>query len=53
MVQTMFGEVTVGRSYMEDFWDRSMLDFLDIDEQIAAAEEGDEDAMEAHWLRFT
>ena len=32
---------------MEDFWDRSMLDFLDIDEQIAAAEEGDEDAMEA------
>lgn len=50
-VQTLFGETTVGRPYMEDFWERSMLDSLDleetIDEIIDAAEEGDEDAMEA------
>ncbi len=48
-VQTLFGETTVGRPYMEDFWERSMLDSLDleetIDEIIDSAEEGNVAAM--------
>lgn len=51
-VQTLFGETTVGRPYMEDFWERSMLDSLDLEETIDdleeiidAAEEGNVAAM--------
>ena len=45
-VQTLFGGVTQGRPYMEDFWERSARDEMDEDELISAAEDGDEDAME-------
>ena len=45
-VQTLFGGVTQGRPYMEDFWARSERDEMDEEELIAAAEDGDEDAME-------
>lgn len=45
-VQTLFGGTTMGRPYMDDFWERSELDDLSIEEKIEAAEEGYITAME-------
>lgn len=45
-VQTLFGGTTMGRPYMDDFWERSELDDLSIEEKIEAAEEGNITAME-------
>lgn len=39
-VQTLFGGITMGRPYMDDFWERSELENLSLEEKIAAAEEG-------------
>ena len=43
---TMFGEITTGRPYMEDFWERSELHDIGLEEKTAAAEEGNTTAME-------
>lgn len=45
-VQTLFGGITMGRPYMDDFWERSELENLSLEEKIAAAEEGNMTAME-------
>lgn len=47
MCTTLFGGPVMCRPYMDDFWERSMLDEMDEEELIEAAEEGDEDAMES------
>ncbi len=44
-IQTMFGGVTKGRPYMDDFWERSELDDMDLDEKTEAAEDGNTTAM--------
>lgn len=46
MIQTLFGGTTIGRPYMDDFWERSALDDLNIEEEIEAAENGNITAME-------
>lgn len=45
-VQTLFGGTTMGRPYMDDFWERSELDDLSVEEKIEAAEKGNVTAME-------
>lgn len=45
-VQTLFGGSTTGRPYMDDFWERSELNDLSLEEKIEAAEEGNTTAME-------
>lgn len=45
MVQTLFGGTTMARPYMDDFWERSELDDMDLDEKIEAAEDGNITAM--------
>ena len=44
-IQTMFGGITKGRPYMEDFWDRSEKEMMSLEEKIEAAENGDVDLM--------
>lgn len=46
MCTTLFGDPTMCRPYMEDFWERSELDMMSFEEKLEAAEEGYEDAME-------
>lgn len=45
MVQTLFGGTTMARPYMDDFWERSELDDMGLDEKIEAAEGGNITAM--------
>lgn len=45
-LKQLFGGVTKGRPYMEDFWERSALDLMDEASLTEAAEGGDEDAMQ-------
>ena len=45
-VQTLFGGVTTGRPYMDDFWERSKRELMDAEELAQAAEDGDVDAAE-------
>lgn len=47
MVQTLFGGVTMGRPYMDDFMANSALEMMSFEEKLEAAEDGDEDAMQA------
>ena len=47
MCTTLFGAPTMCRPYMDDFMSRSALEMMSFEEQLEAAEEGDEDAMEA------
>lgn len=47
MCTTLFGAPTMCRPYMDDFMSRSAMEMMSFDEQLEAAEEGDEDAMEA------
>lgn len=44
-VQTLFGGITTGRPYMEDFWDRSEKEMMSLEEKIEEAENGDVDLM--------
>lgn len=45
-VQTLFGGTAMARPYMDDFWERSALDNLSIEEKAEAAEDGNVTAME-------
>ena len=45
-VQTLFGQITIGRPYMDDLLERSELDDLSLEDKIASAEEGNTTAME-------
>ena len=47
MVSTLFGGTTMGRPYMDDFMANSALEMMSFEEKLAAAEDGDEDAMQA------
>ena len=47
MCTTLFGAPTMCRPYMDDFWERSEMEMMSFEEKLEAAEEGDEDAMEA------
>lgn len=47
MVSTLFGGTTMGRPYMDDFMANSALEMMSFEEKLAAAEYGDEDAMQA------
>ena len=47
MCTTLFGAPTMCRPYMDDFWKRSEMEMMSFEEKLEAAEEGDEDAMEA------
>lgn len=47
MVSTLFGGTTMGRPYMDDFMANSALEMMSFEEKLEAAEDGDEDAMQA------
>jgi TPR repeat protein len=46
MCTTLFGTPTMCRPYMDDFMSRSALEMMSFEDQLEAAEKGDEDAME-------
>ena len=47
MCTTLFGGPTMCRPYMDDFMANSALEMMSFEEKLEAAEEGDEDAMQA------
>ena len=47
MCATFFGAPTMGRPYMDDFMENSAFEMMSFEEKLEAAENGDENAMEA------
>ena len=47
MVSTFFGGATMGRPYMDEFMSNSASEMMSFEEELEAAEDGDEDAMES------
>lgn len=47
MCTTLFGGPTMCRPYMDDFMARSEMEMMSFEDKLEAAEDGDEDAMEA------
>ena len=52
MCSTLFGGYSMMRPYMDDFWERSEVDFMSLEEKIEAAEEGNEYVMEQLALEY-
>ena len=46
MVQSLFGGITKGRPYMDDFFERSLFEEMSLEEHIEEAEDGEASSME-------